>query len=42
MARVYELEIDTQYLPLAIYTLGVDYTDVGVQVGNSNFAILAV
>lgn len=34
MARVYELEIDTQYLPLSIYTLGVDYTDVSVQVGN--------
>eukprot|EP00752_Nemacystus_decipiens_P003669 g3381.t1 len=31
MARTYELEIDTQYLPLSIYTLGVDYTDVSVQ-----------
>lgn len=32
MAREYELEIDTQYLPLSIYTLDVDYTDVSVQV----------
>lgn len=36
MARLYELEIDTQYLPLSIYTLGVDYTDARVQVGNRN------
>lgn len=34
LARVHELEIDTQFLPLSIYTLGVDYTDVSVQVGN--------
>lgn len=34
MARVYELEIDTQYLPLSIYTFDVDYTDVSVQVGH--------
>lgn len=34
MARKYELEIDTQYLPLAIYTLDVDYPDAGVQVTN--------
>eukprot|EP00903_Cladosiphon_okamuranus_P010290 g9741.t1 len=31
MARAYELEIDTQYLPLSMYTLGVDYTDISVQ-----------
>ncbi|CAM9765761.1 unnamed protein product, partial [Scytosiphon promiscuus] len=31
MAREYDLEIDTQYLPLAIYTLDVDYPDAGVQ-----------
>ena len=32
LAREYELEIDTQYLPLDIYTLEADYTDVTVQV----------
>ena len=32
LAREYELEIDTQYLPLDIYTLEADYTDVNVQV----------
>ncbi|CAN0119730.1 unnamed protein product, partial [Pylaiella littoralis] len=31
MARVYDLEIDTQYVPLSIYSLAVDYPDVGVQ-----------
>lgn len=34
MARVYDLEIDTQYVPLSIYSLAVDYPDVGVQVTN--------
>lgn len=29
---MYELEIDGQYLPLSIYTQGVDYPDVTVQV----------
>lgn len=32
MARIYDLEIDTQFLPLSIYTLAVDYPDVRVQV----------
>ncbi|CAM9122089.1 unnamed protein product, partial [Laminaria digitata] len=31
LARVYELEVDTQYLELGIVTLGVDYPDVSVQ-----------
>ncbi|CAM9351148.1 unnamed protein product, partial [Laminaria digitata] len=32
LAREYELEIDTQYVPLGIYTLDVDYPAVDVQV----------
>lgn len=35
MAREYELEVDTQYLPLGIFTLDVDYPDAGVQVTTS-------
>ncbi|CAM9372874.1 unnamed protein product, partial [Hapterophycus canaliculatus] len=31
MAREYDLEIDTQYLPLGVYTLDVDYPRIGVQ-----------
>lgn len=32
LAREYELEIDTQFIPLSIYTLELDYPDVAVQV----------
>lgn len=32
LSRVYELEHDTQFLPLGIYTPDVDYTDTAVQV----------
>lgn len=32
LARTYELAINSQFVPLGIYTLGVDYTDVDVQV----------
>lgn len=32
LAREYELELDTQYVPLGVYTLDVDYPDVAVQV----------
>ncbi|CBN79522.1 similar to Patched domain-containing protein 3 [Ectocarpus siliculosus] len=31
LAREYELEIDTQFIPLSVYTLEVDYPDVAVQ-----------
>lgn len=31
LAREYEVEISTQYVPLGIYTLDVDYPDVAVQ-----------
>lgn len=32
LARVYELEIETQYIPVNVYTREVDYPDVAVQV----------
>ena len=32
LAREYELEIDSQFVPLGVYTREVDYTDVDVQV----------
>lgn len=33
VARYYEIGIDTQYVPLNVYTRDVDYADVEVQVG---------
>lgn len=38
LAREYELEIDTQFVPLNIYTRVVDYPDVEVQVRDRNGA----
>ena len=31
MARVYDLDVDAQFIPLNIYTRTVDYPDVEVQ-----------
>lgn len=35
VARKYEVELDSQFVPLGIYTREVDYPDVGVQVRNN-------
>lgn len=32
VAREYEMDIDSQFVPLRVYTLDVDYTAVDVQV----------
>ena len=34
LARDYELAIDSQFVPLGIYTREVDYTDIDVQVND--------
>lgn len=34
VSREYDLQIDTQFVPLGVYTREVDYLDVSVQVGN--------
>ena len=38
-SKKYALEYDTQYIPLDIYTLDVDYTDVDVQVSFHSLGI---
>lgn len=37
VARVYGLEIDANYLPVRVYTLDVDYSDVKVQVSRRRY-----